>query len=432
MASPPVRRDLMFPTLDASQIARLVPFGKQRKVEEGELIFDQGQLKRSFFVIISGRLEIISPSQQGDTLITVQEAGQFTGEMDLLSGRPSLVRGRALVAGELLEIDPVSFRRIIQTDAQLSEFFLRAFIQRRIGLLAETPGDVVLVGSAFSADTLRIKEFLARNTYPYAYVDVDRDPSVQALLDHFEIKTHDVPVFVCRNLAPLLNPTNAEVAACLGLNAEIDASRVYDVVIVGAGPSGLAAAVYAASEGLDVLVLEGNAPGGQAGSSPRIENYLGFPTGISGQDLAGRALTQAEKFGAEVAIARGAVGLDCTSKPYTVRLGTGELVRTRTVAIASGAKYRKPGLAELPRFEGAGVMYSATHVEAQLCKGEQVAVVGGGNSAGQAAVFLSQSSAEVNVLVRGPGLADSLSRHLLQRIEVSTNVVLLARTQIVS
>ena len=203
-----------------------------------------------------------------------------------------------------------------------------------------------------------------------------------------------------------------------------------DVVIVGAGPAGLAAAVYAASEGLDVLVLETTAPGGQAGSSSRIENYLGFPTGISGQDLAGRALMQTEKFGAEVAIARGAVGLDCRSKPYAVRLATGEVVRTRTVVIASGARYRKPALSELSRFEGAGIMYSATHVEAQLCKEEEIAIVGGGNSAGQAAVFLSQSSAEVNVLVRGPGLAASMSRYLIQRIEDSSNVVLRARTQI--
>jgi thioredoxin reductase (NADPH) len=253
---------------------------------------------------------------------------------------------------------------------------------------------------------------------------------VQALLDRFQIGVHEVPVVVCEAGQVLRNPTIEALASGLGLSPEFDVAATRDVVIVGAGPAGLAAAVYAASEGLDVLVLEDTAPGGQAGSSSRIENYLGFPTGISGQDLAGRALMQSEKFGAEVAIARGAIGLDCGSKPYQVYLATGEVVRTRTVVIASGARYRKPALPELGRFEGAGVMYSATHVEAQLCKGEEIAVVGGGNSAGQAAVFLAQNSDAVNVLVRGPGLAESMSRYLIQRIEDSSNVMLRTRTQI--
>jgi thioredoxin reductase (NADPH) len=239
-----------------------------------------------------------------------------------------------------------------------------------------------------------------------------------------------VPVVVCQEGQLLRNPSIEALAAGLGLSPEFDAAATRDVVIVGAGPAGLAAAVYAASEGLDVLVLEDIAPGGQAGSSSRIENYLGFPTGISGQDLAGRALVQSEKFGAEVAIARGAVGLDCSSKPYKVYLATGEVVRTRTVVIASGARYRKPDLPELSRFEGAGVMYSATHVEAQLCLGEEIAIVGGGNSAGQAAVFLSHGCAEVNVLVRGPSFAESMSRYLIQRLEDSPNVLLRTRTEI--
>src|SRR5213078_3847119 len=249
-------------------------------------------------------------------------------------------------------------------------------------------------------------------------------PGVQALLDRLQIGVNEVPVIVCEQGHVYRNPSIEALSAELGLTRDLDAKAVRDVVIVGAGPAGLGAAVYAASEGLDVLILESTAPGGQAGTSSRIENYLGFPTGITGQDLAGRALMQSEKFGAEVAIARGAVGLDCTSTPYKVRLATGEVVRTRTVVIASGARYRRPALPELSRFEGAGVMYSATHVEAQLCKGEEIAIVGGGNSAGQAAVFLSQSSAEVNVLVRGGGLADSMSRYLIRRIEDSSNVTL--------
>src|SRR5207247_7205233 len=254
--------------------------------------------------------------------------------------------------------------------------------------------------------TLRLREFPSRVRQPFTYQDGETDPCVQARLDRFQVGVEAVPVVGCEGGKVLRNPSIDALAAGLGLTAEFDVQATRDVVIIGAGPAGLAAAVYAASEGLDVLVLETTAPGGQAGSSSRIENYLGFPTGISGQDLAGRALMQSEKFGAEVAIARGAVGLDCTSKPYEVRLATGEVVRTRTVVIASGARYRKPALPELSRFEGAGVMYSATHMEAQLCKGEAIAIVGGGNSAGQATVFLSQSSAEVNVLVRGPGLAE--------------------------
>jgi len=232
---------------------------------------------------------------------------------------------------------------------------------------------------------------------------------------------------VCEGGTILKNPSIEDLAAGIGLSPQFDGAATRDVVIIGAGPAGLAAAVYAASEGIDVLVLEHTAPGGQAGSSSRIENYLGFPTGISGQDLAGRALMQAEKFGTEVAIARAAVALDCTSRPFTVRLARGDVVRSRTVVIASGATYRKPDLPELSRFEGAGVMYSATHVEAQLCREEEVAIVGGGNSAGQAAVFLAQSSAGVNVLVRGPGLSESMSRYLIQRIEDSRNIALWPR-----
>ncbi|HEX3175643.1 MAG TPA: NAD(P)/FAD-dependent oxidoreductase [Methylomirabilota bacterium] len=271
---------------------------------------------------------------------------------------------------------------------------------------------------------------MSRNGQPFTYQEVESDPDVQALLDRFHVRVDEVPVVVCPTGQVLRNPSIELLATGLGLSRTLDATTTRDVVIVGAGPAGLAAAVYAASEGLDVLVLEDTAPGGQAGSSSRIENYLGFPTGISGQELAGRALTQAERFGAEVAIARHAVELDCTSRPYAIRLASGEIVHARTIVIASGARYRKPDLPQLRRFEGAGVMYSATHVEAQLCKDEEVAVVGGGNSAGQAAVFLAQSCARVNVLVRGRGLAETMSRYLIQRLEDSANVVMRVRTEI--
>jgi thioredoxin reductase (NADPH) len=307
---------------------------------------------------------------------------------------------------------------------------MRAFILRRMALIALGAGDLILLGSRFSASTFELKEFLSRNGQPFTYHEVESDPAVQDLLDRFHIGVSDVPVVLCRGGHLLRNPSVELLATHLGLSPELDAAAVRDVVIIGAGPAGLAAAVYAASEGLDVLVLEASAPGGQAGQSSRIENYLGFPTGVSGGALAARALLQAEKFGAEVAIARTAVRIDCDEHPYRVYFSDGSCVRTRTIVIATGARYRRPELPDLQRFEGAGIYYSATHLEAQVCKGDIVAIVGGGNSAGQAAVFLGGIARHAHVLVRGPGLADSMSRYLIQRIEDSKNITLHTRTQI--
>ena len=424
------RRDQMFPQLTPAQLGRIASVGERRRVRAGEVLFELGEQNIRFFVVIEGAIEIVRPVDGHEEQITIHGPGEFTGEINMLSARRAIVRGRALGDGSIVVVDREHLRALVQRDFELSEILMRAFILLRVALIAHGHSGLVLIGSQHSANTLRIKEFLTRNGQPFTYQDVESDPDVQALLDRFQVGIDEVPVVVCEAGQVLRNPSLETLASGLGLSPELDSAVTRDVVIVGAGPAGLAAAVYAASEGLDVLVLEDTAPGGQAGSSSRIENYLGFPTGISGQDLAGRALMQTEKFGAEVAIARGAVGLDCTSKPYTVHLATGEVVRTRTVVIASGARYRKPALLELSRFEGAGVMYSATHLEAQLCKGEEIAIVGGGNSAGQAATFLSHSSAGVNVLVRGPGLAESMSRYLIQRIEDSANVVLRARTQI--
>jgi thioredoxin reductase (NADPH) len=424
------RRDQMFPRLTPAQLGRISAVGERRRIRAGEVLFELGEQNIRFFVVIEGAVEIVRPVGGREEPVIVHGAGEFTGEINMLSARRTLVRGRAVGDGSVVVVDREHLRALVQRDFELSEILMRAFILRRVALIAHGASGLVLIGSQHSAPTLRIREFLSRNAQPFTYQNVESDPDVQVLLDRFQVGVDDVPVVVCESGQVLRNPSIEALATGLGLSPDFDAGATRDVVIVGAGPAGLAAAVYAASEGLDVLVLETTAPGGQAGSSSRIENYLGFPTGISGQDLAGRALMQTEKFGAEVAIARGAVGMDCTATPYQVRLATGEVVRTRTVVIASGARYRKPALPELSRFEGAGVMYSATHVEAQLCKDEEIAIVGGGNSAGQAAVFLSQSSAGVNVLVRGPGLAESMSRYLVQRIEDSANVVLRARTQI--
>ena len=307
----------------------------------------------------------------------------------------------------------------MQTDAQLGDVFLRAFLLRRIFLVANSIGDAVLIGSGLSSDTLRLRTFLGRNGHPYTYLDVDVDADIQIALDQFSVQITDIPVLICRGQLVLRNPSNSETAACFGLNVGIDEVGIFDLIVVGAGPAGLAAAVYGASEGLSVLVLESNAPGGQAGSSSRIENYLGFPMGISGQELADRAFVQAEKFGAQISIARTASGLKCVKPPYTVELDDGGRVQGRTIIIAAGSRYRKLAIPNVDQFEGVGIYYGATQVEAPMCQNEEVAVVGGGNSAGQAALFLAGFARHVRVLVRGPGLAQTMSRYLIARIEAS-------------
>ncbi len=430
MADSPERDPLMFPSLGEEQIARLTPFGQQRTFAAGEVVFEPGETKRGFYILISGQVEIMGPAQQGQTLIALHETGEFTGELDMLIGRRSLVRARAVVASEMLEIPLDSLRRIVQTDAELSEIFLRAFLRRRAYLIAHTVSDLMLIGSSHSADTLRLRNFLTRNGQPHTYLDVDRDTGVLELLAHFEIQPADIPVLICSGKHALRNPSNDEAASCLGFNEGIEKGRIHDVIIVGAGPAGLAAAVYAASEGLDVLVLEGSAPGGQAGSSSRIENYLGFPTGISGQELAGRAFVQAEKFGAQVAVAKVATGIDCQRQPFQVDLANGSAAQARTIVVASGAEYRKLPLPNLAQFEGAGIYYGATPVEAQMCQNDEIVIVGGGNSAGQAAVFLSQRAKHVHMLIRGESLASSMSQYLIRRIEESPSITLRTRTEI--
>lgn len=424
------RQDYIFPKLTHAQVARVAAHGRRRAVREGEVLVEAGAHVMPFFVVTTGQIEIVRPSGTVNTVITVHGPGEFTGEVNMLSGRPTLVRARVAAAGEVIELSREHLLGLVQTDAELSEILMRAFILRRVELIANGIGDVVLAGSVHSPGTLRIKEFLTRNGHPYAYIDLEHDKDVQALLDRFHVALTDVPVLIYRGETVLRNPTNQQIAETLGFNDAIDRTHVRDLVIIGAGPSGLAAAVYGASEGLDVLVLESNAPGGQAGASSRIENYLGFPTGISGQDLAGRAYTQAQKFGAQVMIATGATRLTCGRKPYSVAVGGGDAIPARAVIIATGAEYRKLPVGDLSRFEGSGVYYGATFVEAQLCDGEDVIVVGGGNSAGQAAVFLAQTARRVHMLVRSGGLADSMSRYLIRRIEDNPAIVLRTHTEI--
>ncbi len=422
----------VFPTLTPEQVARVAKHGNARAVSSGEVLVPAGHQAESFFVVTAGSIELVRRSKDGEQIVAVLRPGRFTGEVSMLSGRQALVSLRVGEPGEVIDVKRDDLLALVQNDSELGDIFLRAFILRRVELIAHRLGDVVLIGSNFCQATLRVKEFLTRNGHPHSFVDLDHDSGVQDLLDRFGVGVGDVPVLICRGNVVLRNPTNLQIADCLGFNAAIDQALLRDVLIIGAGPAGLAAAVYGASEGLKVLVLESEAPGGQAGSSSKIENYLGFPTGISGQDLAARALTQAEKFGAELMIARGARRLSCERRPYAIEIDGGARVAALTVVIATGAQYRKLQVENLARFEGAGVYYGATPIESQLCRGEEVVVVGGGNSAGQAAVFLAQTAKRVHVLVRAAGLADSMSRYLIRRIEDNPAINFRPRTEIVA
>jgi thioredoxin reductase (NADPH) len=426
------RRDQAFPTLTPQQMSRIAAHGRRRATARGEVLVETGDKVVPFFVVAAGELQVLRSTDTAETLIVSHGPGQFSGEGNMLTGRRAVGRLRVSEPGQVIQLDREQLLALIQTDTELSEILMRAFILRRIALIASDLGDIVVVGSTHNGGTLRVKEFLIRNGQPFHYIDLDRDREAQDLLDRFHVDVANVPVVICSGTAVLRNPTNAQIADCLGFNEEIDQARVNDLVIVGAGPAGLAAAVYGASEGLDVLVLESNMPGGQAGSSSRIENYLGFPTGISGLDLTGRAYAQALKFGAHVIVAKGATRLACNGQRYTVEIDGGPRAQARAVIIATGAEYRKPPLENLSAFEGAGVYYGATPMEAQLCVGEDVIVVGGGNSAGQAAVFLASTARRVHMLIRGSGLADTMSRYLIRRIEENPAIVLRTHTQLVA
>ena len=421
-----------FPALTTAQIDRVRPGSKLRRVEPGDILFRPGDTEVPFFVVLSGSMEIVQPDLTGERLVTTHGAGEFTGEISMISGQRYLVLGRVTEVGELLELSSEGLRSLIARDAELSEIIMRAFILRRLALITNHLGNVILMGSSHSAATLRLREFLGRNGHPYTYVDLDSDKGSQELLDRFAVKLEDVPIVICDTRSVLRNPTIQQIAECLGLNLSVDSTQVRDLIIVGAGPAGLGAAVYGASEGLDTLLIETEAPGGQAGSSSKIENYLGFPTGVSGQELAARAINQAQKFGAKMMVAHSVVKLNCDRRPYEVFLDDGSMLSARAIVIATGAQYKKPAIADLKKFEGQGVYYGATYIESQLCGDEEVIVIGGGNSAGQAAVFLSQTARKVYMLVRSGGLAETMSRYLIQRISENSAIELHFNTELVS
>jgi thioredoxin reductase (NADPH) len=427
------RHDQMFPTLTQAEIDRLRRFGEIRSFGTGERIVRAGAVAPGLIVVLSGKVEVAQASGLGrrETIVTHQP-GQFAGELAQLSARPSLVDAEAVEPAEGLVIRSDRLRDLMVQEADFGERIMRALILRRVGLLQAGTSGPVIIGRADHADVLRLQGFLVRNAQPHSVLDADNDPCAKTLIERFHLDPHHLPIVLCPNGKVLRNPSESELARCIGLVRPIDAKKLYDVAIVGAGPAGLAAAVYAGSEGLSVIVLDSRAFGGQAGASARIENYLGFPTGISGLALMARAYNQAQKFGVEMAIPDQAIQLSerAGGSGYALNVGESETVRARAVVVATGALYRRPDVADLARFEGSSVHYWASPIEARLCAGQEVALVGAGNSAGQAAVYLASRVKKVWLLARGDSLAASMSHYLVERIKAQPNIEILTRTDI--
>ena len=425
------RRHQMFPILAAAEIDRLRRFGSARGYPAGVALVTAGETDHGLTLILEGRVRISRATEGGERQTIVEHGpGEFMGELANLTGRPSLVDATAESVVEALVVPPERLRALLIAEADLGERIMRALILRRVGLI-ETGAGAVIVGPAGHADVVRLEGFLRRNGQPYLRLDPASDPEARSLVERFEVDEGELPIVLCPSGALLRNPPEDGLARCLGLVSAIDPDRVYDVAVVGAGPAGLAAAVYAGSEGLSTLVLDCRSFGGQAGASARIENYLGFPTGITGMALMARAYNQAQKFGVEMEIPDQADSLEADpAGGYGVVLANGERVRARSVVIASGARYRRLGLEALDQFEGASVHYWASPVEAKLCAGQEVALVGAGNSAGQAVVYLASQVKKVWMLVRGPGLEASMSRYLIDRIKGLANVELVTRAEI--
>jgi thioredoxin reductase (NADPH) len=422
----------MYPYLTSEEIERIRRFGTVKYWRAGELMFETGVPGPGMIVLLSGRARITRRDGLGHVHLVVEpEPGQFMAEVAQLSGKPALVDGHAIDDIEAILIVPDRLRALLVAEAELGERIMRSLILRRVGLIEKGSGPI-LVGQSHDGRLVSLQGFLSRNGYPHTVIDACTDPEAIALLERISTSKADFPLVICPDGTVMRAPDENQLASQLGWLPEFDPAHIYDVAVVGAGPAGLATAVYAASEGLSVAVFDCRAPGGQAGASSRIENYLGFPTGISGQALAGRAFVQAQKFGAHIAIPTEIKALHCDCMPIQIELMNGQRVTTHTVVIATGAAYRRPSIAGLEKFEGRGTYYWASPVEAKLCKGSEVVLVGGGNSAGQAVVYLASHAARVHLLIRGPGLESSMSKYLIDRIASLSNVTLHTRTEIES
>lgn len=427
------RRDQIFPVLEPAQVERIRRFGTVRSYGSGQVLAETGKPLEGLAVILSGAVNVTRRKTTGEgELIVAHGPGSFLGELAQLSGRPALVDARAQGPVDALIVPPDRLRALLVAEAELGERIMRALILRRVGLLEAGSGGPVIVGRSENRDVLRLAGFLRRNGHPHQELDPEVDPAAKALLERFHVAPDQLPLVVCPGGQLLHNPSENVLARCLGLVGPIDPKRLFDVAVVGAGPAGLAAGVYAGSEGLSVLVLDCRAFGGQAGSSARIENYLGFPTGISGIALMARAYNQAQKFGVEMAIPDEVIGFEvnANNNHFVLKLSDNETVNARSIVIASGARYRRLAVDGLENFEGSSVHYWASPLELKLCSGQEVALVGAGNSAGQAAVYLASQAAKVWLLVRGKNLASSMSRYLVDRIEGLSNVEVLTRTNI--
>ncbi len=428
---PYARTAQVFPKLPAELTARVAAYGAEELIRAGQILLHRGERRADFFLVIEGEVAITRAGRDGgEETLTVHRSGQFTGELDQVSARAVLVTATALSDGRVIRVLNKDVSHMMASEPDLGEILIRAFMLRRMGFLHHGQGGIVLIGPANHADTLRLERFAVRNGYPLRLVDSSGDHEALAWMEQYGLSLGDLPAVIAPDHAVLLNPATTALADRLGMTERFDPDEVFDVAVVGAGPAGLSAATYAASEGLHTVILEGIAPGGQAGMSSKIENYLGFPTGISGQALAGRAQVQAQKFGARVAVSRMVAGLDCDRQPYRLRLEDGQSVRAKAVVVAAGARYRKLDIPDYHRFEGQGIHYAATAMEAQLCGGQNVVLVGGGNSAGQAAMFLSRASGHVHLLVRGGGLAATMSDYLVQRIQQSPRITLHSHSEV--
>jgi thioredoxin reductase (NADPH) len=435
MAVIDTRRDQMFPSLKPEEIDRIRRFGDIAHAKAGAVLARAGEVSPGLMVILEGRARISRRDAHDEShMIVEHEPGQFIGELAQLSNRPSLVDVEALTDLEVLRIEPDRLRAVLIAEAELGERIMRALILRRVGLLETGAGGPVIIGRTNDGEVIRLSGFLGRNGHPYQHLDPDKIDCAKVLIQRFSIDEAELPIVLCPGGQILRHPSNAELARCIGMVGDLDPSRVYDVAVVGAGPAGLATAVYAASEGLSVLVLDTRAFGGQAGASARIENYLGFPTGVSGMALMARAYNQAQKFGANLAIPDEVATLDCEGDDglsgYHLKLVSGETTQAKTVVIASGARYRRLDVANLDQFEGSSVHYWASPLEAKLCAGQEVALVGAGNSAGQAAVYLASQVAKVWLVIRGKSLDASMSRYLIDRIKSMPNIEIVVRNEI--